>query len=148
MRHLAFTVKSVSFKSFDLQTPQGMRHCSTSVTAGHSWSQLDHIIFIPNAARDPHGPRTMIVKLYGCSQARKSLYGHSTCTVRTRTCGSVRCSRMHRTDPYMHRTETRNPVENPDTTRLHVTRTSQEVQFRAGIPRITRTYGFPSRTGP
>ena len=34
MRHLAFTVKSVSFKSFDLQTPQGMRNCSTSVTAG------------------------------------------------------------------------------------------------------------------
>ena len=42
----------------------------------------------------------------------------------------------------------RNPVENPYTTRLHVTRTSQEVQFRTGIPRITRTYGFPSRTGP
>ena len=40
MRHLAFTVKSVSFKSFDLQTPQGMRNCSTSVTAGHSWSTL------------------------------------------------------------------------------------------------------------
>ena len=34
VRHLAFTVKSVSFKSFDLQTPQGMRNCSTSVTAG------------------------------------------------------------------------------------------------------------------
>ena len=31
--YLAFTVKSVSFKSFDLQTPQGMRNCSTSVTA-------------------------------------------------------------------------------------------------------------------
>ena len=34
VRHLAFTVKSVSFKSFDLQTPQGMRNCSTRVTAG------------------------------------------------------------------------------------------------------------------
>ena len=34
------SVKSVSFKSFDLQTPQGMRNCSTSVTAGHSWSTL------------------------------------------------------------------------------------------------------------
>ena len=51
MRHLALiTVKSVSFKSFDLQTPQGMHNCSTSVTA-HSWSQLEHIIVIPNAAR-------------------------------------------------------------------------------------------------
>ena len=50
MRHLAFTVKSVSFKSFDLHMPQGMRNCSTSVTAGHSWSQLEYIIFIPNTA--------------------------------------------------------------------------------------------------
>ena len=40
MRHFAFTVKSVSFKSFDLQMPQGMRNCSISVTAGHSWSTL------------------------------------------------------------------------------------------------------------
>ena len=42
-------VKSVSFKSFDLQTPQGMRNCSTRVTA--AWGQLEHIILIPNAAR-------------------------------------------------------------------------------------------------
>ena len=37
-------------------TAQGMRNCSTSVTAGHSWSQLEHIIFIPNAAQESNGP--------------------------------------------------------------------------------------------
>ena len=41
--------------------------------------------------RDPHGPRTMIVEFYGCSQART---------------GSVRCSHMYRTDPHMQHTVT------------------------------------------
>ena len=58
MRYLAFTVKSVSFKSFDLQTPQGMRNCSTSVTAGHSWSTLFSSRTLPRGSSGRACPST------------------------------------------------------------------------------------------
>ena len=40
-------VKSVSFKSFDLQTPQGMRNCSTRVTAGAHYFHPERCHCVP-----------------------------------------------------------------------------------------------------
>ena len=45
--------------------------------------------------RDPHGPRTMTVRVFSS------------------TYGSVRCSHMHRTGPYMHRTVTVRVIATP-----------------------------------
>ena len=53
----SISVRSVLFKLFDLQTPQGMRNCSTRVTAGASWSTLFSSRTLPAGvhAQSDHG---------------------------------------------------------------------------------------------